>query len=500
MKKPFTILCSLMIVMAALAQDVTLTGPGNCGNTPVSGTWEVPCNVSAITVDVYGAGGGAGGGGGGSNGGAFNTRGGGGAGGGAYSSITINVTPGSTFTYTIGAGGCGGDNGSDGSSGDAGNAGGSSSFVGADAASTAVNLLAGGGARGNGGSGSGNNPGSGGIGGTASGGTTNTDGTGGSAGSGGNGGAGGAGAGPAGGAGGTGNNGAGFSYGGGGSGGGDSNGGAGAAGGILITYTTSAPLPATPALVALPATCGSDGSSTISNYDAAYTYTFTPSGPTVGTGGLVSGMVVATNYVVVANLGTCTPSSPSAAFSNEAQLIAPAAPTIISAAATCNADGSSTISNYNAANTYTFTPSGPVAGAGGAISGMAVGTSYTVEANNGACPSAASAAFSNAAQLTGNACDTVTSINDINKAVKLVRLFPNPAANEVNIDYSNIDVSKGEATLQVSNNLGQVVYSQTVSVNNTIQKLQTNNFASGIYTVCIKHNGVMVANGRLVKE
>ena len=63
----------------------------------------------------------------------------------------------------------------------------------------------------------------------------------------------------------------------------------------------------------------------------------------------------------------------------------PAVPTITSVAATCSAAGSSTISNYNASNTYTFSPAGPTVGAGGVISGMTVGTSYTVTATNGSC-------------------------------------------------------------------------------------------------------------------
>lgn len=501
MKKAFTILCSLMVAMVAIAQDVTLAGPAGCNGAAVTGTWEVPCNVSAITVDVYGGGGGAGGGGGGSDGGAFNTRGGGGAGGGAYSSITINVTPGSIFTYTIGAGGCGGDGGSDGSSGDAGTAGAGSSFSGTDAGSTAVSLSAGGGARGNGGSGSGNNPGSGGAGGTATGGTTNTDGTAGSNGSGGSGGPGGAGAGPAGGAGGASTNNPGSTYGGGGAGGGNSDGGNGAAGGILITYTTASPLPVAPAIVALPATCSGDGSSTISNYDAAYNYTFNPSGPTVGTGGLVSGMVAGNSYTVVATLGTCPPSDTSAVFSNETQLIAPAVPTVTSTAATCDADGSSVVDNFDMNATYTFTPSGPTANASGLITGAVTGTSYTVQASNGACASAASAAFSNEAQLSGSACDTGTvSINDISGKVVQVRLYPNPTTNQVVIDYSQVDLNKGDATVQVANNLGQIVYSQTLSANSSIQQLETGNMPSGMYTVCIKHNGGIVATGRLVKE
>ena len=64
-------------------------------------------------------------------------------------------------------------------------------------------------------------------------------------------------------------------------------------------------------------------------------------------------MTVGTSYTVTATNGGCT-SLASASFSNAAQLPTPAIPTITSVAATCSAAGSSTISNYSASNTYTF--------------------------------------------------------------------------------------------------------------------------------------------------
>lgn len=400
MKKFIAVVCiHISLIVAAFAQDVTLSGAANCGAAAVSGTWTVPCGVTSITVVVHGAGGGGGGGGGGSNGGLFNTRGGGGAGGGGYTTTTINVTPGTTFNYSIGAGGCGGSNGSDGSSGGNGNAGGNSSFTGTDAGGNAVNLLANGGARGTGGSGTNGSTGSGGSGGSASGGTTNLTGSSGNNGSGGNGGSGGAGAGPTGGAGGPNTNNPGSIYGGGGAGGGDSAGGRGAAGGILITYNGTVTLPTTPTINTTPPTCTSVGSSVISNYNASVTYVFTPAGPTVAAGGAINGMVTGTSYTVVARENGCD-SAPSAAFSNGAQTAPPATPTITTAPASCTSSGSSTITNYNASLTYIFSPTGPTAGAGGVISGTTAGTNYTVIASDGNCDSPPSTAFSNDAQLT----------------------------------------------------------------------------------------------------
>jgi gliding motility-associated-like protein len=147
-----------------------------------------------------------------------------------------------------------------------------------------------------------------------------------------------------------------------------------------------------------PAACSTDGTSTINAYDPTATYAFTPAGPSVGAGGLINGMVTGTSYTVTSTVGGCT-SSASLPFSNAASTGIAPTPTITSTPPTCTAPGSSTVSNYSALMTYTFTPAGPSVGAGGAITGMTVGTGYTVIANEGSCISAASASFSNAAQL-----------------------------------------------------------------------------------------------------
>jgi gliding motility-associated-like protein len=164
----------------------------------------------------------------------------------------------------------------------------------------------------------------------------------------------------------------------------------------------------TPTITSVAATCLANGISTISNYNAGNTYTFTPAGPTVGAGGLISGMTVSTSYTVIAVNGACS-SVASTSFSNAAQLPVPSQPTISTTAPTCSSDGISTITNYNGALTYTFTPAGPSAGAGGLISGMTVGTSYIVTASNGSCSSVASASFSNLAMLVTPAVPTITT-------------------------------------------------------------------------------------------
>ena len=65
----------------------------------ITGTWTAPLDVTSVTVECWG-GGGAGGG------NTTSSDGAGGAGGGAYSkSTTIAVTPGNTYTVTVGLGG-----------------------------------------------------------------------------------------------------------------------------------------------------------------------------------------------------------------------------------------------------------------------------------------------------------------------------------------------------------------------------------------------------------
>ena len=333
------------------AQDATLAGPSACGGANTPGTWTVPCDVTSITVEVYGGGAGAGGGGGGSDGGVCDTYGGGAGGAGGFTSITIDVTPGTTFSYSSAYGGCGGSNGADLSDGGNGANGGTSTFSGSDALGNSINLTANGGSRGTGGDGcnvfgNGGGTGSGGAGGTASGGSTNTTGGAGGNGSGPIGGTGGAAAGPNGGAGGVPNTGNGGLYGGGGAGGGNSKGGNGAPGAILITYETQGALEPNISIAA--ASCTADGVATVDNYNATISYTFTPAGPAVGIGGVISGMTPATDYTIIASIGTCT-SAVSLPFSIDEQL---PTPTITISGVLEYCEGSNTTITASGAQSY----------------------------------------------------------------------------------------------------------------------------------------------------
>ncbi|UPT71107.1 MAG: T9SS type B sorting domain-containing protein [Flavobacterium sp. JAD_PAG50586_2] len=177
-----------------------------------------------------------------------------------------------------------------------------------------------------------------------------------------------------------------------------SNGGCTSASSLAFTNLAQLPTPLVPTLSTTPPTCTADGFTTITNYNAANTYTFSPTGPVAGAGGSITGAVLGTAYTITASNGGCTSAS-SLAFTNLAQLPTPLVPTLSTTPPTCTADGFTTITNYNPANTYTFSPTGPVAGAGGTITGAVLGTAYTITASNGGCTSASSLAFTNLAQL-----------------------------------------------------------------------------------------------------
>jgi len=89
------------------------------------------------------------------------------------------------------------------------------------------------------------------------------------------------------------------------------------------------------------------------------------------------------------------------------------------------------------------------------------------------------------------------SVADINKEVVSMQVFPNPAGNAVNIGY-NLNDDNQAATLQLSNILGQTIYSKSLPGKSGIQQIDMAQFATGMYTVYIKCNSAVVATGKLV--
>lgn len=416
-------------------------------DTPGQYTWEAPSCVSEITVSVWGSGGGGGG----ALGILRNSTGdevcsgAGGGGGGGYTQHTFAVTPGQSYTLTVGAGGNSGAAGSGSWNGgistpaSSGGTGGTSAFTG-----SGVSLIATGGSGGSGASGynqssNGNTctatDGAGSFGGIGSGGSINFSGGnglggkilhnstdksgpgGGAAGPGGNGGTpthtsaiadtpGGIGQA-------AGGNGAdgrmnnkpgryslngrnGFGYGGGASGAmvhrdgsyglQQATGGTGANGAVIINYS-SENIPNEPTVNVVPASCVANGSATISDYNSSYTYSFSPSGPTIGVGGVINNFTPGQSYTVtVSQVEGCFSSETS--FTILPKLEEPLAPEIQTSPATCDNDGTISITNYESGVTYTFSPAGPVVLPNGTITNASPNVTYSIHASNGSCSSA----------------------------------------------------------------------------------------------------------------
>jgi gliding motility-associated-like protein len=229
---------------------------------------------------------------------------------------------------------------------------------------------------------------------------------------------------------------------------------------ILVT-------PALPTVATTAPTCTADGFTEITNYDAILTYTFTPAGPTITAAGLIENMVVGTSYTVTAENTTCT-SADSVVFSNTAQLVTPDIPTITITAPTCLAVGFATITNYIAGMTYDFTPAGPTVDGTGLISGMTVGTSYTVTAGNATCTSLASTLFSNAAQLPAPVVTSVTNNGPICEGGNIVFTVigtPNAVVSYsgvVGVPASTVTLNaSGQATVTVAG----ATSNQTITLN-----------------------------------
>jgi len=165
--------CKLLIMLLSTVFFVNAGfGQGQVIN-PTS-PWTVPAGVTSIKVEVWGGGGGGGA----VRSSTFGTNGGGGGGGGAYNASTFSVTPGHTFTITVGAGGTKGNGG-------AGGTGGTTIVSGMDGTVSATG--GGGGGYGNNGNGSAGAASTGGVRNGGKGGASSQDGAGGGGGAGNNG-------------------------------------------------------------------------------------------------------------------------------------------------------------------------------------------------------------------------------------------------------------------------------------------------------------------------
>ena len=75
---------------------------------------------------------------------------------------------------------------------------------------------------------------------------------------------------------------------------------------------------------------------------------------------------------------------------------------------------------------------------------------------------------------------TVSAITSNKFASDQISVYPNPANNLVNIDISKL---KEITSLKIMNQLGQLVFSETNMMNNSIQTINTSNWSNGMYII-----------------
>ncbi len=104
--------------------------------------------------------------------------------------------------------------------------------------------------------------------------------------------------------------------------------------------------------------------------------------------------------------------------------------------------------------------------------------------------------------LTQSQCDSLTTFTqDIRDAKeKILKVFPNPANDYTTIDYGFTDWNKGPISLEISDAIGQIIYTQPLPMYSGFQKLNITHFAAGIYNVSIKRSGATIAVAKLVKQ
>lgn len=103
--------------------------------------------------------------------------------------------------------------------------------------------------------------------------------------------------------------------------------------------------------------------------------------------------------------------------------------------------------------------------------------------------------------LAGSGCDTLTDIRHQTSDIRerQIKVFPNPATDYVVVDYGFTNWSKGEVSLEISNELGQVVYAQRLPMYSGFQRIDVSRLAAGGYHVAIKRGVQTVAVGKFSK-
>jgi hypothetical protein len=173
------------------------------------------------------------------------------------------------------------------------------------------------------------------------------------------------------------------------------------------------PNPNAPTISTTLATCSSAGTATVTNYDASSTYAFSPAGPSVGAGGVISGLTPATNYTVTATNANSCSSPASTSFSVGAQLTSNTASVASSSPTVCSNNALTNITHSTTGATGIGTATGFPTG----VSASWLGNTITISGTP-----TASGTFIYSIPLTGG-CGTVNATGTITVTAPITPTF-----------------------------------------------------------------------------
>jgi hypothetical protein len=93
-------------------------------------------------------------------------------------------------------------------------------------------------------------------------------------------------------------------------------------------------------------------------------------------------------------------------------------------------------------------------------------------------------------------CEYISSINELSRQVDF-NVYPNPTSGQTTISYNFPGFAN--IRLEITNTLGQVVYTESLPDNTAIKKIDISALPAGLYAVAIREDGTLLGITKLVR-